>query len=500
MLEARAEPVDSLNNLPLPLVILLAIPATIIILLTIFGNLLVLCFKARVGRSNTTLLVWNLGLTDFLVGVIVLPLGAIHLLYRKWVFGRALCRIWVAADVTFCTCSVVTICTISVDRYLAVTRPLRYKSVITKCKVILVIIVIWTFSSAILLTTVRWDGWGDQDDVFDETALRVHIGRNNGMVEHQRRARMTRNVAGKTKMGRKNKNSNALNSSKSPIKRRSTTPAPYNSTRRNNPNNGLRSQFSEKRRRVPIDSMLEQRKLLNTEEEEYVQIIASQTARPFHSNYEYGGDYPVNNTTSTLSRSTETLSSSTNDLIRMPCRYSLKRHSSPATTILRRTSTISNFLLAKKRRPKVLRAAQARNWLLTSSKRRIEWNNNSIVATRANKSLEIELVQSRCQSEAIGEGSHKKGRRNQLLDGWTRQQSADNAELVRNVEDTRLGNRPVLGKKKEVTLRSALANGPAICRHMPKQMSLEVPHPKLTVNSTQCCSVRVYCTTNETDL
>lgn len=64
--------------------------------------------KARVGRTNTTtLLVWNLGLTDFLVGIIVLPIGAFHLISGRWLFGRTLCRIWVGADVTFCTASVV---------------------------------------------------------------------------------------------------------------------------------------------------------------------------------------------------------------------------------------------------------------------------------------------------------------------------------------------------------------------------------------------------------
>lgn len=94
--------------LPTPLIVVCCIPVIIIILLTVFGNLLVLFFKARVGRTNTTLLVWNLGLTDFLVGIIVLPLGAFHLAYRKWIFGRFLCRVWVAADVTFCTCSVVS--------------------------------------------------------------------------------------------------------------------------------------------------------------------------------------------------------------------------------------------------------------------------------------------------------------------------------------------------------------------------------------------------------
>ncbi|VDN35549.1 unnamed protein product [Gongylonema pulchrum] len=136
---------------------LFATVACIIFALTTFGNLLVLCFKARVGRTNTTLLVWNLGLTDFLVGIIVLPLGAVHVILREWHFSRSLCRLWVAADVTFCTCSVVTICVISVDRYLAVTRPLQYKTVVTKTKVIITIVSIWCFSLSVLLATVKWD-------------------------------------------------------------------------------------------------------------------------------------------------------------------------------------------------------------------------------------------------------------------------------------------------------------------------------------------------------
>uniref|UniRef100_A0A914HFD2 G-protein coupled receptors family 1 profile domain-containing protein n=1 Tax=Globodera rostochiensis TaxID=31243 RepID=A0A914HFD2_GLORO len=250
------------QQLPLPVVLVLSVPAILIILLTVFGNLLVLFFKARVGRTNTTLLVWNLGLTDFMVGVLVLPMGASYLLNRRWVFGQMLCRIWVGADVTFCTCSVVTICIISVDRYLAVTRPLRYKSVVTKLKVITVIILIWTFSLGILLATVRWESHqkttenktcyvGDEirylahsvvfafflpasvtltlywriyslarnrqraldrgflmilghnmnfltNTLSQTTALRVHIGKNNGMVEHQRRVLRTHERIAKT--------------------------------------------------------------------------------------------------------------------------------------------------------------------------------------------------------------------------------------------------------------------------------------------------------------
>ncbi|KAL7074585.1 hypothetical protein ACQ4LE_006252, partial [Meloidogyne hapla] len=247
--------------LPTFLIFLLTIPSLLIISLTVFGNLLVLLFKARVGRKNTTLLVWNLGLTDFLVGLFVLPVGAIYLTQRKWIFGRLMCRIWVGADVTFCTCSVVTICVISVDRYFAVTKPLRYKSLVTTFKIVVVIVCIWIFSFGVLLCTVRWDlEWSQNSDtcfagheirylahsvVFafflpasvtltlywriyrlarnrqkaldrgflmilghnmnfltntlsQTTALRVHVGKNKGMVEQQRRVLRTHERIAKT--------------------------------------------------------------------------------------------------------------------------------------------------------------------------------------------------------------------------------------------------------------------------------------------------------------
>uniref|UniRef100_A0AAU0USH8 Ser-5 n=1 Tax=Meloidogyne graminicola TaxID=189291 RepID=A0AAU0USH8_9BILA len=247
--------------LPTFLILLLTIPSLLIISLTVFGNLLVLLFKAKVGRKNTTLLVWNLGLTDFLVGIFVLPIGAIYLTQRKWIFGRLLCKIWVGADVIFCTCSVVTICVISVDRYFAVTKPLRYKSLITTFKIIIVIVCIWIFSFGVLLCTIRWDFELNQNNytcfagheirylahsvVFafflpasvtltlywriyrlaqnrqkaldrgflmilghnmnfltntlsQTTALRVHVGKNKGMVEQQRRVLRTHERIAKT--------------------------------------------------------------------------------------------------------------------------------------------------------------------------------------------------------------------------------------------------------------------------------------------------------------
>lgn len=107
------------------LAIFFGFPACLIIVVTIFGNFLVLCFKAKVGKSQTSLLIWNLGLADFLVGIVVLPIGVAYVIGRRWAFGELMCKIWVSCDVIFCTASVVTLCVISLDRYIGVTRPLK---------------------------------------------------------------------------------------------------------------------------------------------------------------------------------------------------------------------------------------------------------------------------------------------------------------------------------------------------------------------------------------
>uniref|UniRef100_A0AC34Q545 G-protein coupled receptors family 1 profile domain-containing protein n=1 Tax=Panagrolaimus sp. JU765 TaxID=591449 RepID=A0AC34Q545_9BILA len=109
--------------------IFVALFLIILILMTIFGNVLVVlsvCLYKRM-RTFTNILLTSLATADLCVGVIVMPLALIDLLYRhNWPFGKMLCRIWATVDILLCTASILNLCIISLDRYMAITSPLKY--------------------------------------------------------------------------------------------------------------------------------------------------------------------------------------------------------------------------------------------------------------------------------------------------------------------------------------------------------------------------------------
>jgi hypothetical protein len=50
---------------------------------------------------------------------------------QVWIFGDVWCSIWLAVDVWMCTASILNLCAISLDRYVAVTRPVKYPSIMS---------------------------------------------------------------------------------------------------------------------------------------------------------------------------------------------------------------------------------------------------------------------------------------------------------------------------------------------------------------------------------
>ncbi|TPP58468.1 Octopamine receptor beta-3R [Fasciola gigantica] len=98
-----------------------------IILTALFGNCLVLIavtkFK-RIRQVRTNIFLVSLALADFLVALLVMPFSAIMgLMHGRWIFGSVFCDVFNANDVLFSTASILHLCCISTERYIAVLSP-----------------------------------------------------------------------------------------------------------------------------------------------------------------------------------------------------------------------------------------------------------------------------------------------------------------------------------------------------------------------------------------
>ncbi|XP_059611089.1 octopamine receptor Oamb [Phlebotomus argentipes] len=134
----------------------------VINVLVIVGNCLVIAavFCSHKLRSVTNFFIVSLAVADLLVGLAVLPFSATWEVFKVWIFGDLWCRIWLAVDVWMCTASILNLCAISLDRYVAVTRPVTYPSIMSTTKAKSLIAGIWVLSFVICFPPLV--GWKDQ--------------------------------------------------------------------------------------------------------------------------------------------------------------------------------------------------------------------------------------------------------------------------------------------------------------------------------------------------
>ena len=78
---------------------------------------------------------------------------------QVWIFGKVWCQIWLAVDVWMCTASILNLCVISLDRYVAVARPLAYPRIMSPYRAKLLIAAIWIVSFIICFPPLV--GWKD---------------------------------------------------------------------------------------------------------------------------------------------------------------------------------------------------------------------------------------------------------------------------------------------------------------------------------------------------
>ncbi|CAG7825580.1 unnamed protein product, partial [Allacma fusca] len=108
--------------------ILTLIPASVILVAVVLGNLLVIAgfLKKRSLRTPPHVYLVSLAIVDLLVGLVVLPLNIQNLIRGCWMLGRTACKLYTTSDITLCVMSILHLCAIATDRYRAIKDGASY--------------------------------------------------------------------------------------------------------------------------------------------------------------------------------------------------------------------------------------------------------------------------------------------------------------------------------------------------------------------------------------
>ncbi|EDO31326.1 predicted protein [Nematostella vectensis] len=126
-------------------------------LFTVVGNIMVCAVFIRDPGRNlrriSNYFVVNLALADILVGVTVEPINAAS----YWLNRNDILFAYYIFAVLSCVCSIVNICALMVDRYIAVSRAFRYRTIVTSFRVRISLVAIWAFALHFaLLPIIGW--------------------------------------------------------------------------------------------------------------------------------------------------------------------------------------------------------------------------------------------------------------------------------------------------------------------------------------------------------
>ncbi|KAJ8320256.1 hypothetical protein KUTeg_001843, partial [Tegillarca granosa] len=126
-----------------------------------FGNLsmwLIIC-RTRDLRTYTNYFILSLSLADLFVAVVNMPVTVITLFMRGWIMSDSACKVFGYLNMLTLVTSVMSLCNISINRYIMVCRPIHFKSIYTKWKSAAMIAA--CFGTSVLLSSPPLFGWAE---------------------------------------------------------------------------------------------------------------------------------------------------------------------------------------------------------------------------------------------------------------------------------------------------------------------------------------------------
>nr|QVK45669.1 G protein-coupled receptor [Proales similis] len=143
------QPQQANMDVPGYTIIAAVIVYSLIFLVGFFGNTLVIlvAFFNQRKQHNTHYCLVNLSIADLLLIIVCMPSAIIDLFAKEvWYLGGFFCKVIPWLENTIAHASILTIVSISVERSLAIAAPLKAKSIFTRTRLFMSVVLIWVLS------------------------------------------------------------------------------------------------------------------------------------------------------------------------------------------------------------------------------------------------------------------------------------------------------------------------------------------------------------------
>lgn len=144
---------EELKGYKEPRTIALMFLYSIVFIVGLFGNIFVIVtvFHYKHMRTLTNVFLVNLAISDLLVVLFCIPITLGTYVYKDYVYGIGMCKLTSFLQGSAISVSSLSLLTISINRFIAIHRPLRAKIIFSKRRVYFVIVAIWCISFAVFV-------------------------------------------------------------------------------------------------------------------------------------------------------------------------------------------------------------------------------------------------------------------------------------------------------------------------------------------------------------
>ncbi|XP_026888944.2 trace amine-associated receptor 13c-like [Electrophorus electricus] len=127
------------------LYVLSYVSAAAVVLVTVCGNLLIIISVCHFKQlyTPTNMLILSLAVSDFLIGVFVIPVSLIWMIESCWLFSSIYCLFYISISYILIGTSIYNVVLIAVDRYFALSKPFLYNKTVSSSTMCFVVSCNW---------------------------------------------------------------------------------------------------------------------------------------------------------------------------------------------------------------------------------------------------------------------------------------------------------------------------------------------------------------------